>query len=186
MTAREQLHDRICEIVHPRSKPNAPAPEVKTPVDTPKTARQNLSDFRQKLEHRFSTKVKEYTKKDFVLDTILLDVPEPGKDQMQGLLVDQRSKRSRRSAAQRFGVLEPRPDFVDLVSVSPIAASLTDVFMRWARKVRIFMTTKDLATLQRAHQLEAGDVASIWEEVLYETFDINLSQLNQLTMRLQD
>jgi HD superfamily phosphohydrolase len=187
MTAREILHDRICGAVHPTQKLQA-ASDGAAKIDAVKKgrlAREELSTLRQDLEGRFVKRVAEYTNKVFVLDTILLDVLEPGKDQMQGLLVDTRSKRSRRGSSISLQLSkEARPEFVDLISVSPIAASLSNVFARWARKVRIFMTPGDLKKLKDLH-LEAGDVSNIWEEVLYEKFGIALSQLNQLNIRFE-
>lgn len=167
-TAREELHDVLCKEIHPQEK------DDKGPVSRPKSNRKAISEFRQELEKLFNSAVTGMTHEEFELDTILLDVPEPGKDQIRGMIVDQRSKRSRRSGAYTFEVAE-RLDYVDIVTVSPIAATLSDVFMRWARKVRIFMTEDDLIRLQNL-KFDSGDVGALWEALLLKKYNIDPSQ----------
>jgi HD superfamily phosphohydrolase/serine/threonine protein kinase len=158
LAAREKLHDAICAAVHPE-----PAEDVGQ-----KERRQQLAAFCRELEVAFASAVEKQTGKAFSPETILLDVPEPGKDQVHGLQVDRRSKRSTVGRGLKdWHVGRERVDFFELTAVSPITAALADVFRRWARKVRIFMTQPDMERL-RELQLEAGDVAEIWEIVLTE------------------
>jgi hypothetical protein len=163
--AREQLHKKICDLAYP-----TPSRRGQT-SDGGLAGRQGLSNFRVELEKKFSARISGEIGSAFSLDTILLDVPEPRKDQIKGVYVDRHSKRSRRV---RLGE-ETGSEFLDLASTSPIAATLSDVFMRWARKVRIFMTDDDLHTLKGAG-FEVGDVAYAWEQTLIDYFSIDRKQ----------
>jgi HD superfamily phosphohydrolase len=138
--------------------------------------RQRQRDLRIQLEQLFSAKVnalpgvKKKGTPAFAIDTVLIDVPEGNKDQIAGLYVDQRSKRTRR----RFnptqpGRTSPVSDFEEIRRVSPIAAALSGAFRRWARRIRIFMTPDDLQRLKDLG-LGLGDVATIWDQVLAEIF----------------
>jgi HD superfamily phosphohydrolase/serine/threonine protein kinase len=164
-TPRERLHDRIC-----RSFNFIPTQE---PLDS-RATRESSQTLRQKLEKEFSAEITRITGSDFEIDTILIDVPESGKDQITGLYVDRRNKRRTRSSPE-IDRNDDLPTFVDVTVVSPIAASLVNVFGRWARKVRIFMSRADS---RRLHKLgfEAGDVAAVWENVLYATFEVDPNQ----------
>lgn len=173
-TATESVHDQICAAIHP-DRGDAPTDPSAWSVYG-RTVREELKQFRLDLEHRFLEKVNQHVSEDFVLDTILLDVPEPGKDQIHPLQVDQRSKRSvTRVLRPRDDQTSDTKDYVDVVLVSPIAASLADVFSRWARKVRIYMTRRDLENLGK-YGLEFGDVAAIWQHVLYELYNVSADQ----------
>jgi hypothetical protein len=176
-TASGRLHDAISSAFH-----NAKA--GKGSKDRRGERRRQL-ELRRTLEQRFSNEVKNIIidtsteDQNFRIDTILIDVPESSKDQIAGLHVDKRSKRSRRSSSPHIPARPIRPDFEDIRSVSPIAAALSDVFRRWARRIRIFMTQRDLDRLDE-FGLRAGDVAALWEKVLYAHF--NLSPVDQLSM----
>jgi HD superfamily phosphohydrolase len=166
--AREELHKSLCSDIHPEERDRSPR--------VANVSRRKISDLRRELEGLFNAEIEAIVKQEFRLDTILLDVPEPGKDQIKGLIVDQRSKRSVRNRSRQIKT-EPvaREDYVDIVTVSPIAATLSDVFKRWARKVRIFMTEKDLARLKEL-EFEAGDVSDLWERILVRKYNIDPDQ----------
>jgi HD superfamily phosphohydrolase len=179
-SSREELHEDICGTVHPQDERVSLSDPAALAFG--KRNRERLDRFRRDLEKLFQERVNEYLREqlhlqtEFRLETTLLDVPEPGKDQIRGVLVDRRNKRSRHSSAfQASPAVSTSSEFVDLASVSPIAATLADVFKRWARKVRIFMTRDDLKQLQDLG-LELGDVASFWEQVLYTQFHIDPAQ----------
>jgi hypothetical protein len=149
---RELLHVEVCRRAHPSGLSGT-------------SGRRAISAFREELEKKFSELVSVENQR-FEVDTILLDVPEPDKDQIIGLFVDRRSKRLRRTRPLPEGI-QSDGDFLDLRAVSPIAASLSDVFKLWARKVRIYMTEADLDTLKKLG-FSTGDIAGTWERVLFD------------------
>jgi HD superfamily phosphohydrolase len=176
-TASGRLHDAISAAFH-----NTKAGEGNKDR---RSERRRQLELRRTLEQKFSNEIKglvidtKTEDQSFRIDTILLDVPESSKDQIAGLHVDKRSKRSRRSSSIQVPGRKSGSDFEDVRSVSPIAAALSDVFRRWGRRIRIFMTQRDLERLE-AIGLRAGDVSALWEKVLYAHFQ--LSPVDQLSM----
>jgi len=163
---RERLHEAMCTAVHPKEA--RPANGV-DPLMLGKRNRDRLAKLHEEFAGLFEARVSASTNTSFRIDTILLDVPEPGKDQIKGMFVDRRDKRLRGSMRA-----VDHEHFTELTTVSPIAKTLTDVFRFWARKVRIFMTRKDLERLEELG-LEPGDVAVIWEDLLLAKFHIDPS-----------
>jgi len=150
--------------------------------------RRKQRELRIQLEQLFCAKVdavpslkkKKKGSPAFRIDTILIDVPEANKDQIAGLYVDRRSKRTRhRLRPEQLGRTSAVPKFEEISRASPIAAAMSEVFRRWARRIRIFMTLEDLGRLERLG-LGMGDVATIWEQVLAEKFPSG--DRNQLAM----
>ena len=148
-------------------------------VSATRKNRLNLVNFRRKLESKFQERVRALGHPEFKIDTILLDVPEPGKDQIETIHVDNRTKRSQTSEdfLPKLKKLFPRsnvtakPEFSELTTISPIAGSLDSALDRWARKVRIFMTPNDIAQLSNL-KFAQGDIALLWEQILYDHFEI--------------
>jgi hypothetical protein len=67
------------------------------------------------------------------------------------------------------------PAFMDITLLSPIAAALEDVFARWARRARVFMTRRDMdRLLERGWAV--GDIAAVWEALLYDHFGMDREQ----------
>ena len=173
-TPREQLHERICESVFGGGSQTATRDNSVSKDST--SMRERLDSYRLGLETEFLDRVRRYTGKPFSMDTILIDIPQPGKDQIKGLVVDRRGKRTR--SGHRFGEhlnVGAGADFVDITLISPIAATLSDVFTRWARRVRIYMTDEDLAALRNLG-LDTGDVAGIWEDLLCSLHNVDTQQ----------
>lgn len=173
--ARERLHTEICALVY-RVKPETCG--IRN-VSATRKNRLNLVNFRRKLESKFQERVRALGHPEFKIDTILLDVPEPGKDQIETIHVDNRTKRSQTSEdfLPKLKKLFPRsnvtakPEFSELTTISPIAGSLDSALDRWARKVRIFMTPNDIAQLSNL-KFAQGDIALLWEQILYDHFEI--------------
>jgi HD superfamily phosphohydrolase len=179
VTASDLQHDAISAAFH-----NSQAED---PSGDRRARRRTQRELRMQLEQRFCSKVnalprpkKKKNPPTFVIDTILIDVPEANKDQIAGLSVDQRSKRTRHCfSSNQLGRTAGVTEFEEISRVSPIAAALSEVFRRWARRIRIFMTPDDLKRLEGLG-LGMGDVATIWEQVLIETFPSG--DRNQLAM----
>lgn len=175
VSPREDLYNRICHELY--SDDAAPPTQA---AATRKHARLCIDTYRKTLETAFSKRVEELVGSNFPLIPILIDVPEPGKDQIEGLFVDKRGKRNRRSGKfplYNDGDVDIDIDFVELRLASPIASTLADVFKRWARKVRIYMAPADLALL-RSLGFEPGDISRVWEEVLRTVHTIPRAQLS--------
>jgi HD superfamily phosphohydrolase/serine/threonine protein kinase len=142
-----------------------------------RASRRKQRELRIQLEQMFCQKVdavpglkKKKGSPAFRIDTILIDVPEGNKDQIAGLYVDHRSKRARqRFNPEQLGRPLAVPEFEEISRASPIAAAMSEVFRRWARRIRIFMTPQDLDQLKRLG-LGMGDIATIWEQVLAQAF----------------
>lgn len=173
---REQLQRAIAD----RAYPFRPAkPSLLWTPEQIKKSRQRLAEFRVELEEEFEKAVHRLGHKAFELDTILIDIPEPGKDQIKRLQADNRSKRNRLSdgflekVKQCFPKIEDlaKPDFAKVTEISPIAGSMDNALERWARKTRIFMSGYDLKQLQLL-DLEYGDIALLWECVLRSKFEV--------------
>jgi HD superfamily phosphohydrolase len=172
----EKLHDKICNAVH--ASPTAGGTALldhKGHVSRPDfgmSCCKSVEALRANIEKAFSEYISAVSGERFDVDTILLDVPEPGKDQIEGLLVDRRGKRSRRSERYSKVLGIPAYVFERIEFVSPIAEDLAHAFEKWARKVRIFMSPADLDWLYR-HGFESGDLAQIWENVLIAYFKVD-------------
>ena len=173
--ARERLHREICAQVY-RVKPETCG--IRN-VSATRKNRLNLANFRRKLESKFQESMRALGHLKFQIDTILLDVPEPGKDQISTIHVDNRTKRSQTSEdfLPKLEKLFPqsnitaKPEFAEVRGISPIAGSLDNALDRWARKVRIFMTPNDIAQLSEL-KFAPGDIALLWEQILYDHFEI--------------
>jgi hypothetical protein len=176
---RELLHEMICGRVYSDNTGRQPGggPVARK---NGRESRQSVAVFRDELERAFNKAVREMTGEKFEIDTILLDVPEPGKDQIARLHVDWRNKRSRISSGflSKLARVFPdsnvsvHPDFVEIRKVSPIAGSLDHALDRWARKIRIFVTRDDMLALTERLRFSTGDIALLWEQVLYSQFGI--------------
>ena len=92
-TWREELHEKICAASHVQRSKNRPSTD-----GVGREFGRELVNLRTSLEEAFENQVRDYGFKAFSLDTILVDVPEPDKDQIRGLLVDRRNKRTVRGA----------------------------------------------------------------------------------------
>lgn len=169
LTASDLQHDAISAAFH-NAQPEDPSGDRRS-------RRRKQRELRVQLEQQFCAKVnalpglkKKKNQPIFAIDTILIDVPEGNKDQIAGLCVDQRSKRTRsRFKWKQAGRTTAVSEFEEISRASPIAAALSEVFRRWARRIRIFMTPDDLDRLKDLG-LGMGDIATIWEQVLAETF----------------
>src|SRR6266446_1694415 len=175
MSRREKLHSKICSRVYSTNS------RAKGPmnISAVRRNRYRLSMLRKQLERKFEYKIHELGYKNFRIDTIFLDVPEPGKDQISTLYTDSRTKRS--NSSEEFvgklhklfskAAVQVTPEFVELRQISPIAKSLDHALERWARKIRIFMGPYDMVQLARLN-LSLGDIALLWECVLSEHFRV--------------
>jgi HD superfamily phosphohydrolase len=172
---RERLHGEISKKVY-EAKPDE---NGEVTLVAAREHQRAISSFRKELEQRFQTAVIDLGYPSFRIDTILLDVPEPGKDQISSIRVDTRTKRSqaRDHFVQRLQeqfpriVIATKAEFVELTRISPIAGSLDRALDLWARKVRIFMAPADLKQLAK-FKFTAGDIALLWEKILYNHFAI--------------
>lgn len=180
VTARERVYDELRAVAEGTAIPakklrDRDSKSASEPVPPHQVQRRQMIKFQEELAHSFQLAVSKHTNQDFQLDTIMIDIPEPGKDQIRHLIVDRRNKRTRLGPdghSMKFERIDVLPDFVDVVAVSPVAASLKDVFSRWARKVRIFMSPRDLARLAELG-FEAGDISNAWLSVLFERYKLD-------------
>jgi HD superfamily phosphohydrolase len=172
---REKLHDGISQEVYgKKSKPNG-----LTELSAARKHQTELAEFRRKLEKKFQKTIRDLGHHSYKIDTILLDIPEPGKDQISSIQVDTRTKRSpvHENLATDLEKLFPKsvitkkPEFAELTRLSPVASSLDSALNLWARKIRIFMTPGDLQQLT-AMKFSAGDISLIWQRILYDHFEI--------------
>ncbi|GMO12474.1 protein kinase domain-containing protein [Bradyrhizobium sp. TM233] len=182
---RKRLNEEISHRVHGDRKQQSGF----TDLTKARRHQMNLATFRKELEQKFQETVRSLTRTDFHIDTILLDIPEPGKDQISAIQVDTRTKRFRphqeipQKLAKIFGGGAPssKKEFVELTRLSPIASSLDSALNLWARKIRIFMSPTDLKALVSLG-LAPGDISLIWERVLFDQFHIQDEDQSELNL----
>jgi HD superfamily phosphohydrolase len=168
-TPSGQLHDKITAAFY-----DLKPVKSKTDAENRRRNKENAQELRRKLEERFSLalrKILNLENRAFRIDTVLIDVPESNKDQLTGLYIDWRSKRTRRRNGASYSISAFSRQFEDIKFASPISAALSNVFKHWGRKIRIYMSQRDLARLERLG-LDLGDVGELWEDVLYKHFKV--------------